>query len=163
MVCTMSHQTSWYRGLGSRDYPRGNIPALLKHNLVIPTYRICSFFRSKGREGNRKLKKSNSIKELVYSNSWDNRYFRTKTNLFLITFLLLKDKKELRRYFSRVLNNRDTPREVSDSATSIQASSRINVFTSSRTGMRDHIEWVWRLTSAERNGLRVRGMSISNR
>ena len=136
MVCAMRHQTSWYRDLKDRNYPRSNIPTLLRYNLVILTYRMCSPFRSRGRGGNRELKKGNSVRKLTCSNFWDSRCSRARTNLFLITFLLFRGRRGLRRYFSRVLSSRDTSGGVSDSMMSVWASSRINIFASFRTGMR---------------------------
>jgi len=94
---------------------------------------MCSPFR---KESSKELKRDNFVKKLAYSNSWDSRYSRTRTNLFF------KGKKELRRYFLRVFNSRNIPREASDSVTSMQAFSRVNIFVSSRTGARDDIEWV---------------------
>ena len=140
MVCAIRYQTSWYRDLKDKDHPRGSIPALLKHNLVIPTYRICSPFRSRGREDNSELKRGNFVRELICSNSWGSRHPRARTGLFLTTFLLLRGKRGLRRYFPRVLSSRDTSGGAFDSVMNIWVFSRINMFASSRTGMKDHIE-----------------------
>jgi len=163
MICAMKYQTSWHKDLGGRDYPRDNISALFRHNLVIPTHKMCSSFRSKGKGGNKELERDNSMKELAYSNFWDSKCPGTRTNLFFITFLLFRGRKELRRCFFRVLSSRDTLGEVSNSMTSTWASSGINVFASSRTDTKDNIEWVWRLTSTRRDNLKTRKTSISSR
>ena len=129
--CTIRYQTSWQRSLGGRDYPKGNIPAFLRHNLVISTHKMYFLFRSRERRSSRGLKRGNSIRELAYSNSWGNRCSKTRTNLFLIIFYFLRGRRGLRRCFSRVLSSGDTSGEMPDSMTYIQVSSRINVFASS--------------------------------
>ena len=138
----LGHEASnWLtKGPGGRSYPRGKAPALLSRNLVIPTHRMCSLFRSRGRGSSRELERDNFIRELVYNDPRGSRYPRTRTNLFLFTFLLLRGGRGLRRCFSRVLSSSDTPEEAFDSATSTRASSGMNAFTSSRAGMRNKIE-----------------------
>ena len=131
MVCTIRYQTSWQRSLGGRDHSRGNIPAFLRHNLIISTHRIYSFFKSRERKSSRELKRDNSIRELACSNSWGNRCSKIRTNFFLIIFYFLRGRRGLRKYFSRVLSSRDTSGEIPDSITYAQVSSRINVFASS--------------------------------
>jgi len=54
------------KGLGGRNYPRGKALALFSRNFVIPTHKICSPFKSKGRESSRELKRGNSMRELAW-------------------------------------------------------------------------------------------------
>ena len=82
------------------------------------------------------------MRELVYSNFWNNKHPGTRTNLFFITFLFLRSKRELKRYFLRVLSSRDTSEGVPNSIMSMWVFSGINPFASSRTGKRDNIEYV---------------------
>jgi len=92
---------------------------------------MCSSFRSRGRGSSRELKRGNSIRELVCNDPRGSRCPRTRTNLLLFTFLLLRGRGGLRRCI---------PGGASDSAMSTRASSGINVFTSSRAGTRNKIE-----------------------
>ena len=163
MVWAMRHQTGWQRGLGSTNPPRDKASALLSRNLVILTHRICSPFRNKGRGSSRELERGSSIRELAYNDLRDSRYPGTRTDLLLFTFLLLRGRRGLRRCFPRVLSSWDTPEGASDSATSTRASSGMNTFTSPRAGMRNKVEWVWRLTNTSRSSLGARGTSIGSR
>ena len=163
MVWAIRHQTGWQRGLGDTNYPKGKAPALLSRNLVIPTHRICSLFRSRGRESSRELERGNSVRELACKDPRGSRCPGTRTNLLLFTFLLLRGRRGLRRCFPRVLSSWDTPGGVFDSATSTRASFGMNAFTSSRASMRNKVEWVWRLTNTSRSSLGARGTSIGSK
>jgi len=62
-------------------------------------------FRSRGRESNKELKRSNSMRELTCNDPRDSRCPGTRTNLLLFTFLLLRGRRELRRYIPRDLSS----------------------------------------------------------
>jgi len=62
-------------------------------------------FRSRGRESSRELEKDNSMRELACNDPRDNRCPGTRTNLLLLTFLLLRERKELRGCISRDLSS----------------------------------------------------------
>jgi len=66
---------------------------------------MCSPFRSKGRGSSRELERGNSIRELACNDSRGSRYPRTRTDLLLFTFLLLRERRGLRRCFPRVLSS----------------------------------------------------------
>jgi len=53
---------------------------------------MCSPFRSRRRGSSRELKRGNSIRELAYNNPRGSKCPGTRTNLLLITFLLLKEE-----------------------------------------------------------------------
>ena len=157
MVWAMRHQTGWQRDLGDTNL-RGKALALLSRNLVIPTHRMCSPFRS-----SRELEKGNSVRELAYNDSRGSRCPRTRTVLLFFTFLLLRERRGLRRCFPRVLSSWDTPGEASDSTMSTRVSSKMNAFTSPRAGTRNKVKWVWKLTNTSRSSLGARRMSIGSR
>jgi len=58
-------------------------------------------FRSRGRESSRELEGGNSMRELAYNDPRGSRCLRTRTNLLLFTFLLLRGRRELRRCIPR--------------------------------------------------------------
>jgi len=93
------------KGPGGHKSSQRQGPALLSRNLVIPTYRMCSPFRSRERKSSRELERDNSIRELACNDPKDNRCPGTKTDLFLFTFLLLRGRRGLKRCFSRVLSS----------------------------------------------------------
>ena len=138
MVWAMRHQTGWQRDLEDTNYSRDKALAFLNRNLVIPTHRMCSPFRSRGRESSRELERGNSVKKLAYNNPRGSRCPGTRTDLLLFTFLL-RGRRGLRRCFPRVLSSWDTPGGASDSTTSTRASSGMNAFTSSRAGTRNRV------------------------
>jgi len=47
----------------------------------------------------------NSVRELAYNDSRGSRCPGTRTDLLLFTFLLLRGRRGLRRYFPRVLSS----------------------------------------------------------
>jgi len=103
----LGHEASnWLtKGLGGTNYPKGKAPALLSRNLVILTHRMCSPFKSKGRGSSRELERGNSVRELAYNDLGGSRCPGTRTNLLLFTFLLLRGRRELRRYIPRDLSS----------------------------------------------------------
>jgi len=66
---------------------------------------MCSPFRSRGKGSSRELERDNSVRELAYNDPRGSRCPGTRTDLLLFTFLLLREKRGLRRCFSRVLSS----------------------------------------------------------
>jgi len=58
-------------------------------------------FRSRGGESSRELERGNSMRELVCNDPRGSRCPKTRTNLLLFTFLLLRGRRELRRCIPR--------------------------------------------------------------
>jgi len=73
--------------------------------LVIPTHRMCSPFRSRGRGSSRELERGNSVRELVCNDPRGSKCPGTRTDLLLFTFLLLRGRRGLRGCFPRVLSS----------------------------------------------------------
>jgi len=87
------------------NHPKDKAPALLSRNLIILTHRICSPFRSRGRRSSRELEKGNSMRKLAYNDFRGSRCPGTRTDLLLFTFLLLRERRGLRRCFLRDLSS----------------------------------------------------------
>jgi len=93
------------KGPRGTNHPRGKVSALLSRNLVIPTHKMYSPFRSRERESSKELKRGNSMRELAYNDPRDSRYPGTRTNLLLFTFLLLRGRRGLRRCIPKDLSS----------------------------------------------------------
>jgi len=57
---------------------------------------MCSPFRSRGRGSSRELERGNSVRELACNDPRDSRCPGTRTDLLLLTFLLLRGRRGLR-------------------------------------------------------------------
>jgi len=66
---------------------------------------MCFPFRSRGRGSSRELEGGNSVRELACNDPRGSRCPGTRTNLLLFTFLLLRERRGLRRCFPRVLSS----------------------------------------------------------
>jgi len=66
---------------------------------------VFSLQEQRERESSRELERGNSMRELTCNDPRDSRCPRTRTNLLLFTFLLLRGKRGLKRCFLRVLSS----------------------------------------------------------